>query len=394
MFATLVHLPSIRENMVPAEDRVGEVISGLDDEQVQEQRPADETYSLLGVDAEAFREREREYRDIEKHWVRVQGWLAVAKMISENRAKMGLSQRLRYLTLPAYYRLDVSLLLREDLLEVTSTFEDGSAHEVYVAAFETDPTKFGRMQGQEPRFTLLGRTPIENALVDPKNDYYHQLRELFPFDIVNLDLTSSLTPIHEGPYSRTLRAIEEVLSLQAGIGTPWALFITFRNLPAEWEPEATRQLFSNLQSNLDTHPPVAEAFHSRYQRFTVTQLAEHDNRVCISQAVAKWITDRAHHHRFDVAQYKYYMYTRYNEGLPPYDIYKHLFVLNPGALHPGTIPTKGIPAQGWMIKNLVNCIERHHPKNVEDALLVIEENGRPIMETIRQDIDELCKQIT
>lgn len=392
--STKEKLPEMPEDPNKASAPVDDVFSTLDYELVQETRTSEGEYTLLEVDAEAFREREREYKDVEKHWVRTQGWRTVARHISQLKAKQGRDPGLRYLTLPAYYRLDVSVLLREDLIEITDRFPDGLVREVYVAAFETDPTKFGRMQGQSPRFVLLGRSSIESALTDPRNEYYHQLRDLFPFDVINLDLTSTLTPQHEGPYSRTMQAIEEVFSLQAGIPTPWALFITFRNMPSEWESEATKQLFSNLQRNIDEFPMVAEAFQNRYQLYNVEQLADSESRICISQSVSKWLTDRAHHYSFSIQQFKHYMYSRYNEGLPTYDIYKHLFVLAPGVIHSGRIPTKGLPSQGWMIENLVSCVQRHHPKNVEEALLAIEDRGKPIIREIQNDIELLCKQIT
>src|SRR5579871_272918 len=66
---------------------------------------------LVGADATDLIHREREYRDLEKHWVRWR-WLKVAHEIVSRNGK-----QLRYLTLPAYYRLDVSLFMKHGLIQ-------------------------------------------------------------------------------------------------------------------------------------------------------------------------------------------------------------------------------------------------------------------------------------
>lgn len=365
--------PGQADNSSNSQSPLERLYGQLDEEEAQEQQERREAHSLLlGVNPERFREREREYIDVEKHWVRRNAWLKAAQQVYKRKRELRQDcNGLRYFTLPAYYRFDVSLLLKEGLLEVTSAGLDDQANQVYVAAFETDPTKFGRMQGQNPRFKLLGSTSIEDVLTNSKNEYYHQLRDLFPFDVVNLDLTTSLTPKHEGPYSKTMQAIEAVFELQAGVGTPWAMFLTFRNMPDEWEEEALRQLLVNLQDNLKDHPVLLEIFQRRYQANTVEQLKAVDPKKCISQSVAKWITERAHHHKFTLNHLGCYSYPRLNEGLSKYFIYKLVFIFERADINVANIPTKGLPPQAWMERDLVKCIETHTPVDVEDRLLAI-----------------------
>jgi hypothetical protein len=158
---------------------------------------------LATADPKQLEQREREYHDIEKHWARWI-WLRDAQTVSRENGR-----KIKYLGLPAYYRLDISLFQKHGLLESAET-EDGSPV-LAVAAFETDPTKFARMTSQSPALQLLALSPVEEALTNKKNKYYSELLKLFPFDVVNLDLTTSLTPQHEGPYSTVMRAIEEVM---------------------------------------------------------------------------------------------------------------------------------------------------------------------------------------
>src|SRR5204863_4380562 len=113
---------------------------------------------------------------------------------------------------------------------------------------ETEPSKYGRMVGHSPPFRLFGRGAIEDAIIDASNEYYDQLVGLFPFDIVNLDLTTSLTPRHEGPYSRIMQAIDVVFRRQVDCKGKWAFFLTMRNVPDDWETGALEQLFSNLEN--------------------------------------------------------------------------------------------------------------------------------------------------
>ena len=384
-------------NHVSSHDTSIESLFGiLDGEQSQEEL----IYASTGINfaasnSEIAREREREYRDIEKHYVRKDGWLKTAKQLADMKAKSkDRGVGLRYLTLPAYYRLDVSLLLRSNLIEVTRQTSTGNPEEVYVAAFEADPSKFGRMVGQTPGFKLFGASTIESALIDKNNEYYRQLRTLFPFDIVNLDLTTSLTPRHEGPYSRTMKALDAVFELQAGCAHIWSMFLTFRNEPADWEVDALDQLLGNLQKNLDDFPPVQDAFIAKYQVNTVRALRTSDERQCISQAVSKWIVDRANSYKFKMHSFRGYRYARYNSGLDPYHIYKQIFVFEPADISNSHIPTRTLPIQSWTLSNLAACIQSGKCIDVEDRLFHLS-NGSwsSVFSELSAEVDNLCSLI-
>jgi hypothetical protein len=346
-----------------------------------------DTSLLPEVDEELLRGREREYKDVEKQYVRQELWLKVAKYLNKK-----LGRPLRYLTLPSYYRLDVSLLLRENLLHVTRKNDNGTPAELYVAAVECDPTKFGRMQTHRPAFRLFALSTIEDVLVDPSSKYYAQLSDAFPFDIVNLDLTTSLTPKHEGPYSRTMQAIDAIFQRQTAAAGEWSLFLTFRNVQTDWDAGALSQLISNLDGNIQKHPKVRDAFQKLYG-CSLAQLQACGVKRCISQGVTKWIVDRAHYYGMRLEKMHCCYYRRTAPGLQPYFITKHMFIWSKGSFTTDTIPTKAPVPEGWKEDNLVSCIEQHRCKDVEEQLLVIAERKPNIFDSLAKEVQELCAVI-
>ena len=373
---------------------VDRVLNILNNEGQKEKSAFEEGNSLLiGKDANLIRKREEEYRDIQKQWVRREVWLKTANSILKKKGKKGNKQRIRYLTLPAYHRLDVSLFLKEGLLEITKRSK-GAPEEIYVAAFENDPSKFALMKEQSPGFRLFGCESIENVLTDKNNKYYHELRNLFPFDVINLDLTTSITPEHEGPYSKTMDAVDTIFDIQSGQGIDWALFLTFRNVPDELEEGARSQLFRNLQNNIDNNPEVLEVFQNRYQKDSVKDLEKSDVKKCISQSVVKWLVDRAHQHKFKVgSSIQVYHYPRLNAGIPPYEIYKHVLELTPAGINPAHIPTKNIPVQAWMTRDLKKCVEQHKCRDVDDIIIRLLEKAHAKYEDLEDEVESLCKMI-
>jgi len=249
------------------------------------------------------------------------------------------------------------------------------------------------MQAHKPSFKLFGCGSIEEVLTDENNKYYKELRDLFPFDVINLDLTTSLTPKHEGPYSKTMEAIETIFDIQQGYGINWALFLTFRNVPDELEEGARKQLFKNLQNNIDNDPEVLEVFQNRYQKNSVQDLEKSDVKKCISQSIVKWLVDRAHQHKFKAGSIETYFYPRLNPGIPPYEIYKHVIELTPAGINPAHIPTKNIPVQSWMTRDLKKCVEKHKCTDVEEKIIGLLENAPDKYKDLEDEVQSLCKMI-
>jgi hypothetical protein len=364
----------------PKPDPVKQVIEELSREAEQDKAAIRQEQSYLAAaDSSLLEQREREYRDLEKHWVRGI-WLRYAQAVS-----IANGRKIKYLGLPAYYRLDVSLFQKHGLLDSIAS-ADGKPS-LTVAAFETDPTKFARMMSQSPRLQFLALCPIEEALTNAKNKYYSELRKLFPFDVVNLDLTTSLTPQHEGPYSTIMRAIEEVMLRQAPHEGTWALFLTFRNMAEEWEATALDAFLDNLQKNLDQYPEVRDLFARNYNCPTVKVLAERDVKMAITQSVIKWLVDRAHYYGLQLVRSRSYQYRRYDPHAI-YTITKLMLQFTRGAVVGHAIPTKDIPRQTWMNNDLLECIERNQRRDVEDILYNTPELK---LVALQREIDELVK---
>jgi hypothetical protein len=361
-------------------DPVKKVIEELSHEAEQDKAAVGQAQSYLTTaDPEQLEHREREYRDVEKHFVR-NNWLRYAQGVAgENKRKI------KYLALPAYYRLDVSLFQKHNILDSTET-ADGKTI-LAVAAFETDPTKYARMMSQSPAMQLLALSSVEEALTDKKNKYYFELLKLFPFDVVNLDLTTSLTPQHEGPYSTVMRALEEIMVRQAAHAGEWALFLTFRNVSDEWEAAALETFLNNLQRNLDQHPEVRDSFVTAYNCTSVKKLSDQNMKNAITQSVIKWLVDRAHHYGIRLVASRSYYYQRY-EAPAPYTITKLMLRLTRGEFADSVIPTKDVPRQTWMNQDLLRCIERNQRRDVEEILY---SGPREKLLRLESEIEELIR---
>jgi hypothetical protein len=375
---------------IPAQDQSDSIkaLEGQLSKEEQQDKAVLESKDLMfeELDANKLRSRELEYTDVEKHFVRTRAWLKVAKEL-EPGARSYHARGLRYFSLPGFNRLDVALMLRENLIAV----DPDDADKVYVAGFETDPAKFGRMASRNPKFKLFANCSVEAALTDHSNAYYSELLGLFPFDIINLDLTTSLTPQREGPYSTTMQAINNIFKRQSDYPLPWALFLTFRNVSADWEVAALQQLFDNLQNNITDYPAVRDAFVQRHSELSVKDLNKNDANLCISQSVIKWLVDRAHSFGVRLKDYHCYQYQRYPSGLTPYKICKQVITFEKGKVSITVLPMKDTPREAWMQDDLVKCIDRHKPLDVEETLYSISVQRPAIFEEVKNDIAELCR---
>ena len=162
-------------------------------------------------------------------------------------------------------------------------------------------------------------------------------------------------------------------------------------MPENWHEGTLEQLFNNLQSNLDQHVQVREKFIGKYQRNSVAEFKSKDLRLCISQAVIKWLIDRAHNYGHSLENIKCCQYEKSPQlqTRSPYYIYKYALVFSKGTILSAIIPTKGIPLQGWMVDDLVKSIERHNCKDIDDELLTIMERKPDIVEILEQEIKDL-----
>src|SRR6185436_18800300 len=123
---------------------------------------------------------------------------------------------------------------------------------------------------------------------------------------------------------------------------------------------------------------------------SVDELDRKSPQRATSQAVLKWLVDAAHRNGMRLREASTYQYVRYNEGRPSYTITKQIVLLQRGAKSTIEIPFKKIVHEPWMEDDLVTCVERHRPVDVEGKLLALAEKVPGTFDRITEVITDLC----
>lgn len=341
---------------------VDQFVAELDKEADQEAAATAQDGSYFG-DApgdEVMVRRAREYDDLPKHVVRRKHWLTVATALHQAKGK-----GLRLLTLPGRHALEVALYEKNGLLERTEGGDD-TEPEIYVVGFETSPEVFGLLQAGRFRFKRLFDGDLVQALADGNSKHRRELAALFPFDVVNLDLTVNLVAPSEGPNGPVLIAIRECFKLQGAQQHDWALMLTFRAGLAETDQNALDTWRTEFQRNLDEHPAVKEACHAAHGSVSATDLFARNEEEALSQFAAKWIVDQAHAHDWKVVSSKHLRYHRDHPG-GRYSIRKIVFRFSTGTVPRHTIPTRRAAPLAWHIDDLVTVV-RAKSIDIEEAV--------------------------
>jgi hypothetical protein len=154
--------------------------------------------------------------DLAKHFVRVEGWLTACEYRSQQTAP----RPIRYFTLTTTDAIDVFLLEKHGILRRDPEY--GFASQVYFC--ECLPIEFGRIAGvvgtpengfqgdlfelltYEPPAWMVGKSYVDDieAQYNPKQrSTLHKmatakrLREVFPFDVINIDPYGAIWPSAE-----------------------------------------------------------------------------------------------------------------------------------------------------------------------------------------------------
>lgn len=86
-------------------------------------------------------------------------------------------------------------------------------------------------------------------------------------------------------------------------------------------------------------------------------------------------------------------YPRLNPGIPKYDIYKHIIEFTPAEINIAEIPTKSIPEQSWMTKDLKRCIDKHKCRDVEEIVIKLMENAPTEIQELDDEVAALCRNL-
>lgn len=222
-------------------------------------------------DIEDRRRRARStYRDVKKHYVRLNGWLPVFRECWGRRG-----DNLNYLTLCAKAAIDVRYFRQKGVLPYndeqkiypTLTFVERDAQDYAVIAEALGTTKLG-IKGDLEAILVSPAQNAENAA---------RLESSFPYDIINLDFTGEVVRAGDPPYSQTIRAIERIIQLQSESDCPlWHMFLTFRACRETSNHEADGELRAIIEGNLrnqrartayGTRPSPRDLRQQLYQEF-------------------------------------------------------------------------------------------------------------------------------
>lgn len=258
-------------------------------------------------------------RDPVKHYVRIHGWVNMARQRLTKLRNMGIQREygLRYFSLCGKDGIDIFLFKREELIQ-----DDGRGFpsvfycELYYANFAEVKPMLGRTQGARRTF---------EDLVHQR--WFKDRVKKYPFDVVNLDFSGSCFPWQDHPFSRTLKAIYSLIALQKGYA--FDLFVTFKALRSAENEEAIQELVANMERNFDQLNGVEERFRVRFN-VSPRELREGDYGQFLLATFPKIIFGFGSNQGFRVGCPQKFLYRRSPPSpKPAYQIVKFLFSLEP-----------------------------------------------------------------
>lgn len=176
-----------------------------------------------------------------KQYVRKNGWLKIIKNYLGRRSQEGFDRPWKYLTLPGPNATDIGLLWKHRLVQSTP---DGKLNVAICDREHSEKvaTNLGRLG------TLLAVSDkwLHQELEDPRSE----LRNQFPFDVINMDICGCLIP----PKAKdNLKALRWIFRLQQG--RSFLLLLTTKPNDA-----ALDVLEKNLRHNLQKEKMFKEAY--------------------------------------------------------------------------------------------------------------------------------------
>lgn len=252
------------------------------------------------------------FRDEKKHFVRINGWLPIAKK------RLGIMDRsndfgLRYFTLCGKDAIDILLFKREELIKD----DERGFPSVYYC--ENHYTSFAEVQ------PLLGRTKgkrMEFEQLVQSADFENFVRDS-PFDLVNLDFSGNCFPKQDAPFSATLKAIHRLLELQEG--KDFDLFITFRARRSEENDSAIDELDDNMKKNFSKSTKVESRYKMRYPGLSPSALASNDYPLFLLATFPKILFGFGASNGFTVSSKAKFKYCRRPDSSRSYEIVKFIF---------------------------------------------------------------------
>lgn len=246
------------------------------------------------------------WREPEKHYVRVHGWLPTAKA-----RVIRLRRPARYFTLCGEEAIDVLYFAAEGIIERNARGYPG------VGVCELYPPILAEAM---KRLKFVGKQKVGKFEDIVKEQDFS---DWFEYDIVNLDLMGVPFPEGEAPFEGTWGAIDKVLQCQSSHKTPFDLFLTFRGDPAGTNQGAIEELAENLAKNLE-HTKREAAFVQKVGHSNVRTLLAQDYPRFLLMGLPKLVLTRAIDYGFSVPSIFEFFYRRLGDQ-GEYQVVKFIF---------------------------------------------------------------------
>jgi|GEM_PF-6223238 len=280
-----------------------------------------------------------------KHYVRYDGWLEafryqhdrVDTAIRDKRRK----QPFTYFTFCASNAIDVFMLEKEGFLvrdEASGRLnhvyfcekDDGEFAQIVnlikseqaglngdfkeIVLFEDDDDTHGK-----DAVDMEGRTP-DKAVRDKfrYKELHRRFRNLFPLDVINLDVHGVFFPQHENKYSAMLRAVKKIFEWQeqslSGEDNHrcerFTLMLTTHLEEGFLKAEAVGEMEEIVRDNIANHREFSEAFNAKFGHTDPGALRVADFPTFFSVTLPKLIAPLAREHGWFGEHRRIYTYTR------------------------------------------------------------------------------------
>ena len=195
-------------------------------------------------EAEAERDSLLWDRDPQKQYIRRYGWLEVIQDYIKQRYQAGVKKPIKYLTLPGPNASDIGLLWKAGILATSDegTIPVAICDRKYAALVVTRLNKVGRL-------LAVGSRYLRQELADGG-----ELRDNFPFDVINLDLCN---PFILETKKDDFSTLNWVFRLQRG--QSFLLLLTTKP-----ESNPPPKLVTLLQHNISEVPEFQQAYMERF----------------------------------------------------------------------------------------------------------------------------------
>lgn len=362
----------------PESLNVESIIKSLDREGYQDDRINKHQGSFFdrAPSGEILIARAREYDDIEKHIVRKEYWLKVARDLRDKKG-----DAIKLLTLPGRYRFEIELYREHGLFGETALDA-----ELPVVGFETSPEVFGLLQTAQPRLRRLFHDDLIPTLIDSKSKHYAELVKLFPFDIINLDLTNNLVAPSDGPYGPILEAIRACFKLQGAQTHDWVLMLTFRAVVEDTNQQAIDRLTIQYQANIDKYPQVKDACYNKYNSISAVQIMANSPEMALGQFASKWIVDQAHSFDFKLVDTAHLCYSR-SRGDSSYSVRKLLFRFRRERVPKYAWPGKDDLA--WHIDDIVTVVSGRKQEDISAKIKALVASKPDYIRSLQAEVERM-----